>query len=88
MLTFGRISRSLLVLVALALAAGAATGSLGTVATIGFFAFLLVCLDPKPAWRWFFDAPDRVGGPRASRIFLHRRVTALSPHEQRTLTRG
>ena len=83
MLTVARISRRFGAFVVLAVALGALAGDAVTAAGMALFVVLLACLDPKPAWKWFYDPPGSVDSGRASgRFFSWRRFSAGSPRER------
>ena len=83
MLTFRHVSRSLALLLLAAVATGVIGGVAVTVAAIALFLLLLACLEGKPAWKWFYDAPGSVDSGRASgRFFLWRRLASGSPRER------
>jgi hypothetical protein len=84
LLTLARLRPSLAVFLALVIVLGAlAFGIENAVAVAGFF-LVLVCLDPKPAWRWFYDPPGDVDSGRASGMFFTwRRVAETLPRSRR-----
>jgi hypothetical protein len=82
-MTPARLTRSLVLLLGVAIAVGAALGYAATALGIALFVLLLVCVDAKPAWRWFFDPPGDIDSGRASaRFYSWRRVGPVSPRER------
>jgi hypothetical protein len=74
---------SLLIFLALVIAVGAATGHLYTaLGFAGFFVFISA-IDPKPAWRFWFDPPgDQDSGRAGGRFVTWRRVGPISPKDR------
>jgi hypothetical protein len=86
MLTFRRPPWSLLAVLAVVVGAGALIGQAVNAAGIAAFCLFISSIEPKPAWRYFFDAPDKPDTGRSlARFFSWRRVAPVSPQEQRRL---
>lgn len=84
MLTFARLSWSLLVFLLAIVGVGALIGHFFTALGVAAFVFVLGCLDGKPAWRWFFDPPGDVDSGRSSgRFFSWRRLGGDRPRHRR-----
>ena len=85
MLTVPRLQRTLVLALLLVVAAGLVFGRVVSAAGIALFLFLLSALDPKPAWRWFYDAPSDATTGRDSRLLSWRRVgdAAARPRPRR-----
>jgi hypothetical protein len=82
-LTRPRISRSLVVLLALLVAGGAIVGDALSAAGLALLVFLLAALDPKPAWKFWFDPPGSVDSGRAGgRFLMWRRLGPSSPRQR------
>jgi hypothetical protein len=82
--TLARIRRSLALFLALVIVLGAVVVGYETALALAVFALVLVCLDPKPAWKWFYDPPGDVDSGRASgRFFTWRRVAETLPRSPR-----
>jgi hypothetical protein len=59
---------------------GAVAFDVSTALAVGLFFLVLICLDAKPAWRWFYDPPGDVDSGRAGgRFFTWRRVAETLP---------
>jgi hypothetical protein len=80
MITTSRIRPSLAVFLALVVVLGAVTVDVTSAIAAALFVLVLVCMDPKPAWKWFYDPPGDVDSGRASGRFLTwRRVAETLP---------
>jgi hypothetical protein len=65
---------------------GAATGHVVDAAGIAAFCFFVACIDAKPAWKFWYDPPEKRDTGRAScAINSWQRVGATSPKEIRQL---
>jgi hypothetical protein len=83
MMTTSRVRPSLAVFLALVIALGAVMVDATTAIAAALFILALVCLDPKPAWKWFYDPPGDVDSGRASgRFFTWRRVAETLPRSR------
>jgi hypothetical protein len=79
-LSFSPPRPSFLFFIALVVVAGVLTGDVITAIAVVVFLFVLVCMDPKPAWKWFFDPPGDVDSGRSTGRFLTwRRVAESKP---------
>ncbi|MDQ3875007.1 MAG: hypothetical protein M3322_05570 [Actinomycetota bacterium] len=83
MLMRPRISRSFVLLLALLVAAGAIAGDALSAAAVALLVLLLAALDPKPAWKFWFEPPGTVDSGRAGGRFLTwRRLGPASPRQR------
>lgn len=86
MLTFKRPDGSLLAFLALIVLVGALIGHAVNALGISLFLLFISSIDPKPAWRFFWDPPrpqiGRWGWGSAGR-----RLMPLKPREQQRLPR-
>jgi hypothetical protein len=83
-ITLSRLRRSLALFLALVVAAGAVAGDVVTATGVGLFLLVLACMDPKPAWKWFYDPPGDVDSGRAGgRFVFWRRGDGTSPPRNR-----
>jgi hypothetical protein len=80
-LTFGRPALSLLALLGIVIAGGAAFGHLIDAAGIALFLLFIASISGKPAWRFWFDRPGRDGSGRGGRFTMEQRVGMTSPKE-------
>ena len=65
---------------------GAATGYLIDAVGFAAFCYFISCIDAKPAWKFWWDAPAKRETGRAScAINSSQRVGAMSPKEIRQL---
>jgi hypothetical protein len=82
MLRFRRPARSLLLFLAVPVGVGAALGDVATGGGIALFFLFISSIEPKPAWRFWFDPPgDEDSGRAAGRFNSWQRVGATSPKE-------
>jgi hypothetical protein len=86
-LTFRRPEWSLLVVLAVIVAVGALIGHALNAAGIAMFLLFISSIDPKPAWRFFWDPPRPEIG-RWSWGSAGRRLIPLSPRDQLRLPRS
>ena len=69
-ITLSRLRRSLALFLAVVVGIGALVGDIVTAAGLAGFVLVLACMDPKPAWKWFYDPPGNVDSGRAGGRFL------------------
>jgi hypothetical protein len=79
-LSLSRPRLSLVLFLVLVVVTGVLTGEVITAIGVAVFLFVLVSMDPKPAWKWFFDPPGDVDSGRSTGRFLTwRRVAESKP---------
>jgi hypothetical protein len=82
MLIFRRSPRSLLIFLGLLVAVGALFGHVVDAAGIAAFCLFVSWIDPKPAWRFWYDPPGNQDSGRAEgRFNSWQRASATSPRE-------
>jgi hypothetical protein len=82
MLRFRRPARSLIIFLACLVAIGAVFGHGINAAGIALFFFFISSIEPKPAWRFWYDPPGDVDSGRSTgRFNSWQRVGATSPKE-------
>jgi hypothetical protein len=69
-LSLSRPRLSFVLFLALIVVAGVLTGEVITAVGVAVFLFVLVSMDSKPAWKWFFDPPGDVDSGRSTGRFL------------------
>ncbi|MDQ3876137.1 MAG: hypothetical protein M3322_11450 [Actinomycetota bacterium] len=83
MLTRPRISRALVSLLAVLVALGAVVGDVLSGAGLALLVLVLSALDPKPAWKFWFEAPGSVDSGRGGgRFLMSRRLGPPSPRQR------
>jgi hypothetical protein len=82
MLIFRRPARSLVIFLVCVVAVGALVGhAINAAGLAGFFLFIS-SIEPKPAWKFWFDKPGDVDSGRSTgRFNSWQRVGATSPKE-------
>jgi hypothetical protein len=87
MLTFRRPDGSFVAFLAVIILIGALIGQAVNALGISFFLLFITSIDPKPAWRFFWDPPR----PQIGRWCLGgwgRRVIPLKPRDQTRLPKA
>lgn len=70
MITFSRPQPSFVIFLGLIVVTGVLVAHAATAIGVAVFLLFLVCMESKPAWKWFYDAPGDVDSGRSTGRFL------------------